>query len=129
MKTDIYLDLVLIETGKSFRKYFNTEFERDNFLTRFMAGYYAFDTNTNVCPSIHVTGSLAVMFTSFHCKDFGKGMKVTFAVTGVLIAISTVFVKQHSILDLLAALPFCAVAYALCFGIGWGFKKQEFFAA
>ena len=50
-------------------------------------------------------------------------------VTGVLIAISTVFVKQHSILDLLAALPFCAAAYALCFGIGWGVKKQEFFAA
>lgn len=31
MKTDIYLDLVLIETGKSFRKYFDTEFERDKF--------------------------------------------------------------------------------------------------
>lgn len=31
MKTDIYLDLVLIETGKSFRKYFETEFERDKF--------------------------------------------------------------------------------------------------
>lgn len=31
VNTDIYLDLVLIETGKSFRKYFNTEFERDKF--------------------------------------------------------------------------------------------------
>lgn len=101
------------------------EFERDNMLVRFMASYYAFDTNTNVCPSIHVTGSLAVMFTSFHCKDFGKGTKVVFAVTGVLIAISTVFVKQHSILDLLAALPLCAAAYALCFGIGGRSKKQK----
>lgn len=36
-------------------------FERDNFLTRFIAGFYQFDTNTNVCPSIHVIGSLAVM--------------------------------------------------------------------
>ena len=36
-----------------------TEFERDNFLTRFMTSFYAFDTNTNVCPSIHVIGSLA----------------------------------------------------------------------
>ena len=92
-----------------------TEFERDNFLTRFMTAFYTFDTNTNVCPSIHVIGSLAVMFTSFHCKDFGKGTKVAFAVIGVLIAISTVFVKQHSIIDLLAALPICAVAYILCF--------------
>jgi membrane-associated phospholipid phosphatase len=91
------------------------EFERNNFLTRFMASYYAFDTNTNVCPSIHVIGSFAVTFASFHCKDFGKGTKVAFAVIGVLIAISTVFVKQHSIIDLLAALPLCAVAYILCF--------------
>lgn len=34
-----------------------------------------------------------------------------------LIAISTVFVKQHSILDLLAALPLCAIAYVVCFRI------------
>ena len=37
-------------------------FERDNILTRFMAGFYQFDTNTNVCPSVHVIGSAAVMF-------------------------------------------------------------------
>lgn len=91
------------------------EFERDNVLTRFMASYYAFDTNTNVCPSIHVIGSLAVMFTSFHCKDFGKRTKIVFAVIGVLISISTVFVKQHSILDILAALPISAIAYVVCF--------------
>ena len=101
-----------------------SEFERDNFLTRFMADYYAFDTNTNVCPSIHVIGSLAVMFTSFHCKNFGKGTKIAFAAVGVLIAVSTVFVKQHSVIDLLAALPICAVAYILCFTIGKN-KKQN----
>ena len=43
-------------------------FARDNVLTRFMAGFYRFDTNTNVCPSIHVIGSLAVMFTAWHCR-------------------------------------------------------------
>lgn len=91
------------------------EFERDNFLTRFMAEYYAFDTNTNVCPSIHVIGSLAVMLTSFHCKDFGMGTKIAFAITGILIVLSTVFVKQHSIIDLAAALPICVIAYFICF--------------
>ncbi len=91
------------------------EFERDNILTRFMAGYYAFDTNTNVCPSIHVIGSLAVMLTSFHCKNFGKGTKTVFAVLGVLIAVSTVFVKQHSVIDILVAIPICAIAYFTCF--------------
>ena len=91
------------------------EFERDNILTRFMAEYYAFDTNTNVCPSIHVIGSLAVMLTSFHCKDFGRGVKIAFAATGILIALSTVFVKQHSVIDLAAAIPICIFAYYLSF--------------
>lgn len=91
------------------------EFERNNFLTRFMAEYYAFDTNTNVCPSIHVMGSLAVMLTSFHCKDFGRGTKIAFAATGILIALSTVFVKQHSVIDIAAALPICILAYYLSF--------------
>ena len=92
-----------------------TEFERDNFLTRFMTSFYAFDTNTNVCPSIHVIGSLAVMLTSFHCRNFGKGTKFAFTVSGVLIAISTVFVKQHSVIDVLAAIPICAIAYVICY--------------
>ena len=37
-------------------------FPRDNFMTRFIANFYAFDTNTNVCPSLHVVGSMAVAF-------------------------------------------------------------------
>ena len=43
---------------------------RDNVLTRIVSGLYAFDTNTNVCPSLHVTGSFAVFFASLHCKRF-----------------------------------------------------------
>ena len=34
-------------------------FERQNFLTEFMSDFYAYDTNTNVCPSVHVIGSIA----------------------------------------------------------------------
>lgn len=92
-------------------------FEENNILTRFMAHYYAFDTNTNVCPSIHVIGSFAVMLTAFHCKGFDRWTKLIFAVSGILIAISTVFVKQHSAIDILVALPICAVAYIVCFQV------------
>ncbi len=92
------------------------QFERDNALTRFMAGYYATDTNTNVCPSIHVLGSLAVTFAAWHCPRLQHpAWKWSFGVTGVLIAISTVFVKQHSIIDVFAALPLCLFAWWLCF--------------
>lgn len=91
-------------------------FQRDNFLTRFMAGFYHFDTNTNVCPSIHVIGSLAVMFTGLHCKRLkGPGWKLGFLVSAILICLSTVFLKQHSVIDVFAALPLCLIAYYLCF--------------
>ena len=92
------------------------QFERDNFLTRFIGGFYQFDTNTNVCPSIHVIGTLAVLFTGFHCKGLkGIGWRTVFVVTTVLICASTVFLKQHSVLDVFAALPICLIAYFICF--------------
>jgi len=92
------------------------EFERDNVLTRFMAGFYQFDTNTNVCPSIHVMGSLAVMFAGWHCSRLKSPLwSLSFTVTALLICISTVFLKQHSVLDVFAALPICMFAYYTCF--------------
>ncbi len=91
-------------------------FERDNPFTRFLEGFYQFDTNTNVCPSLHVTGSLAVMFTAFHCKGLkAAGWKLLFGITAFLICLSTVFLKQHSVIDIIAALLICLVAYCLCF--------------
>lgn len=87
-------------------------FQRDNLFTRFLEGLYQFDTNTNVCPSIHVIGSVAVALCAWQSKHFSTpGWRAAFTVTAVLIAVSTVFLKQHSIIDVLAALPVCALAY------------------
>ncbi len=92
-------------------------FERDNVFTRFMASFYQFDTNTNVCPSIHVIGSVAAMFAGWDSKHFSTpGWKTAFGVTAFLISISTVFVKQHSVLDVLAAVPVCLFAYCFAYG-------------
>ena len=91
-------------------------FAHDNVFTRFVAGWYQFDTNTNVCPSIHVIGFLAVMFCAWHSRHFSTtGWRIAFGVTAFLISISTVFLKQHSVLDILAAIPICAVAYILVY--------------
>ena len=91
-------------------------FPRDNALTRFMAAFYRFDTNTNVCPSLHVVGSLAVVFAAWHSPRFQtRGWRAAFAVTGGLISVSTVFLKQHSLWDVAAALAICAVAYDWCY--------------
>ncbi|MBS7315796.1 MAG: phosphatase PAP2 family protein [Clostridiaceae bacterium] len=89
---------------------------RDNFLTRIISGLYAFDTNTNVCPSLHVTGSLAVYFASLHIKRFQTlPWRLAFAITTVLICASTVFLKQHSLIDVAAALVLCALVYPMVY--------------
>lgn len=87
-------------------------FPRENVLTRLLAAFYSFDTSTNVCPSLHVVGSLAVLFAAWDCPRLrSRGWRLAFAVSAGLISISTVFLKQHSVLDLLAALLLCALAY------------------
>lgn len=94
-------------------------FPRDNFLTRFIAGFYVFDTNTNVCPSLHVIGSLAAFHALWDSPRFrGCGWRTVSGVLAFFISISTVFMKQHSILDVFAALPICLVAYWLCYRRG-----------
>lgn len=87
-------------------------FQRDNLFTRFLEGFYQFDTNTNVCPSIHVIGSVAVALCAWQSKHFSTpGWRAAFTVTAALISVSTVFLKQHSIIDVLSALPVCVIAY------------------
>mgnify|MGYP000009718424 FL=1 len=87
-------------------------FPRDNALTRFIAGFYVFDTNTNVCPSLHVIGSMAAFFAFWYAPIFSKrGWRIASTVAAFFISISTVFMKQHSILDVAAAIPLCAIGY------------------
>ena len=94
-------------------------FPRDNVLTRFMAGFYVFDTNTNVCPSLHVIGSVGAMLGFRDCKVFSSGRvrKIVLWTITALISISTVFLKQHSILDVIFALPICLGGYLLAYRV------------
>ena len=99
---------------------------RDNLFTAIVKGLYDFDTNTNVCPSIHVLGSLGVCFAGLHSKTLrGWGWKTFFIVSTVLITASTVFLKQHSIIDVYAALILGAVCYPLVFFVICGKKREQ----
>ena len=92
-----------------------TVFERDNFLTDYMRSFYQFDTNTNICPSVHVFGSFASTFAIMHIKKAGTGLKIAAHITNVLVCLSTVFLKQHSVIDVFVALPICLIAYFISF--------------
>lgn len=92
-------------------------FQRNNLFTWILGILYKMDTNTNVCPSEHVIGALAVLAAACNCRYFRKPWRIIgMIVFTVLVCLSTVFLKQHSILDLFAALPICLIVYFICFG-------------
>ena len=85
-------------------------FPRDNFLTDCIRILYAFDTNTGVCPSLHVAYSIGI--ASVWTKEKGANIwwKSFVVVAVILICLSTMFIKQHSAVDFFAALPVCLLA-------------------
>ena len=77
---------------------------------------YWVDAPTNVCPSEHVVGAFAAVFGMFSLRPrVPRWVHAAAVALAGLICLSIMFVKQHSALDLLAALPVCAAGYWLCF--------------
>lgn len=93
-----------------------TELPRDNLLADVVRGLYEFDTNTNVCPSIHVLGAVAVCLSGLHSTRLrSAGWRLFFILSALLICLSTVFLKQHSVIDIYVALALSAVVYPVVF--------------
>lgn len=87
----------------------------DNFLCSVMSFIYAFDTPTGVFPSLHVAYSMGI--ASAWCKNrkYPLLWKIFVVISAILISISVVFVKQHSALDIIAAIPVGMLAEYLVF--------------
>ena len=80
--------------------------------TAIMAFIYRVDTNTNVLPSLHVVGSMGAAFGLCSSRRIRRPwIKSAIAILAALVSISTVFVKQHGILDVAAGF---ALGLALC---------------
>ena len=88
----------------------------DNFLCALMSFIYAFDTPTGVCPSLHVAYSLGIATVWCKYKDASKWWKAFVVLSVIMICISVMFVKQHSFIDVIAAIPVGITAYILVYG-------------
>jgi membrane-associated phospholipid phosphatase len=98
-------------------------FAETNVFTEAVQSFYANDTNTNVLPSMHVIGSSAIVFAVFDSKRLRKPwLCVTSVIVAVLIDLSTVFIKQHSILDVWTGLALSAVIYVIVYVV---IKKKQ----
>jgi hypothetical protein len=84
-------------------------FPRENFLTAVVGVLYRIDTSTNVCPSLHVAYSLGIC-SVWNKEDIPRFWKSCILLFVVSVCLSTAFIKQHSVLDALAAMPLCLFA-------------------
>lgn len=81
-------------------------FSRENPLTALVAGLYRVDTNTNVFPSVHVVGSIGAALAVWDCRalERRRGLRMGTAALAALICVSTLFIKQHTVLDVVGGL-------------------------
>lgn len=93
------------------------EFPRDNAATRLVALLYESDTPTNVFPSIHVFNTLGMLIAVWRSDRVLKKRRMKWVTTGIgsLIICSTVFLKQHSMVDVIGAFVFAAVLFPLVY--------------
>ena len=90
-------------------------FVRDNVFTDVIKLLYSFDTNTNVCPSLHVAYSVGIASTWLREKSVSKWIKTIIVLFCFMVCISVAFVKQHSVVDIFAAIPVCILAEWITF--------------
>ena len=90
-------------------------FANDNVFTQLLGFIYSVDTNTGVCPSLHCAYSIGIASVWLSEKALPRWVKPAVVFAAVLICASTVFVKQHSIVDFFAAVPVCILAELLVF--------------
>lgn len=102
-----------------------TEFPRDNLLTDLMAIIYNADTNTGVCPSLHVGYSLGLASAWLREKETSPWWRAFVVVAVVFICISVAFVKQHSVVDIYAAIPLGLLAEIIAYGSWWKEKLRK----
>ena len=90
---------------------------RDNIFTKLVEGLYRTDTPTNLWPSIHVFNTLGAHIAVMKCQKLEgkKWLRAGSFILAVSIILSTVFLKQHSVFDMLTAFVMAFILYAVVY--------------
>lgn len=100
-----------------------------NVFCRLVAMVYGMDTPTNVFPSIHVFASIGVhtaLARSTYARRYPL-VRWASAVLMMLIIMSTLFLKQHSLLDVMAASLLCSGMHSMIYRTGFGTEGYRVF--
>lgn len=102
----------LVPNGLQLRE----EILSDNICARIVKLIRSIDPPCNVCPSIHVSSTVAIHLVILGCREFRnhRSMKLLSWLVTSLICISTLFIKQHSVIDVV-----CGWGLSLILAILW----------
>ncbi|MEH7331952.1 phosphatase PAP2 family protein [Neobacillus drentensis] len=89
--------------------------EGNDLLTSMVQWIYKKDRPYNCFPSIHVLTTFAVMLASLHIKNKHLINNLCIHITGGLIIISTLFVKQHVIFDMIGSMYLVSFLFGISF--------------
>ncbi len=102
---------------------------RSNLFLDILSRLYSFDTATNVFPSIHVFNSIGAMIAIHKNERLRKikWLQWSALVLTIAICLSTVFLKQHSVLDIFGGIALSIIMYLLVYVPSWDkiFKQTE----
>jgi len=91
-------------------------FDNNNIFTQLVQYLYATDTPTNILPSIHVFNSLAMFYAINRSPQLKKryGVRIFCGVLTVSIILSTMFLKQHSVVDVSLGILMAVTLQGFC---------------
>lgn len=94
---------------------------RDNVFSHLLAALWSTDSPENVLPSVHVYDALAAHIAILACEPLKKSRHRGWVVAGswvlcVSIIAGTLFLKQHSVIDVGCSCALAALAYQLVYG-------------
>ena len=105
----VYIIYPSIQTGRP-------EIIGDNICCNAMRFIYSVDTPTGVCPSLHVAYSLGLISVWVKRKKTPVLWQTFVALSSIMICLPVVFVKQHSVIDVMVAIPVSLIAEYIVFG-------------
>ena len=119
---DYYKNFIFLATGMTVFLVVSTLFPnmhhlrpivmpRDNVFTHLVQLIYNTDSSANLWPSIHVYNSLGTMIAVHHSRRCGRTAKIVSDVIGISIILSTMFIKQHSVYDVITAFIMATICY------------------
>jgi len=102
-------------------------FPRENIFTDAVRILYQKDTPTNILPSIHVFNSLAIHMAISSSEKLRnkKVLRMCSLVLTSLIILSTMFLKQHSLIDVSIGMAMALFGYEVFYAPGTEYKRKR----